>query len=466
MTLQEPRSQASEITQLYPPFVEAPEKPLGTLRFLIEVVRNPLLSLPATVYRQPYVVHRPSRHMTVMWICDPPVIEDILVDKKGQYRKNIFEERLLKPILGNGVLIAEGQNWRWQRRAMAPLFHSRDIMTYVPTMAAAAEEQIARWRADGPDGIRQVDAAMVDTTFSIITRTMLVGGDLAESESIKHAGEAYLARISWELAYTLLGFPKWVPHPAKWQMYRSARQLRTAVDAIMRRRRADADGGDDLLGRLINATDPETGQRMSDELIVDNLLTLLSAGHETTARALVWSLYLLARAPDWQQRARDEIERVSGGGPIGAKEVGELAVTERILKEAMRLYSPVSVIARTPRVPMSLFGYNIKPGDQLIIPLYALHRHEQHWDAPARFDPDRFLPEHERDRPRTVFMPFGGGARICLGMSFAMVEAKAVLATLLRHAAFEWDGAYLPEPVSRVTLRPRHGMPLKVRMLD
>lgn len=449
---------------LYPPAVTPPASPQKTLDFLFTFVRNPLLTLPLAAYHSPMVVHRPTSRIKVAWVCDPDTIEDILVDKLGRFRKNVIEKRVLGPVLGEGILIAEGASWRWQRRAIAPLMRAADIASYVPAMAQATLEQLAQWREEPGSTIRHVDRAMVDLTFTIIARTMLTGGEPAEADMIKREGERFISRTSWELAYTLLRLPPWVPHPEKWRSRRAARRVRQAVTSIVRRRRTQSEHTDDLLGRLLRAEDPETGQTMNDTQIVDNLATLLAAGHETTAKALTWTLYLLARAPDWQRRARDEVLALAGNTPIQAHHVDQLSVLDRVLKESMRLYPPVIVLARTPAEPLELMGETFRPGDQLTIPIWCLHRHEGLWSDPNRFDPDRFLPEYEKDRPRTQYMPFGAGARICIGMSFALVEAKVILATLLQQAAFEWDGSYVPEPVSRVTLRPRDGMPLRVRM--
>lgn len=454
----------TKLPPLYPPAVTPPDAPQKPLKFLLTFVRNPLLTLPKAAYQQPILVHRPTSRIKVAWICDPAAIEDILVDKQGRFKKNVIEQRVLGPVLGEGVLIAEGASWRWQRRAIAPLMRAGDIASYVPAMSQAALEQIERWRADQSGDVQRVDRAMVDLTFAIIARTMLTGGEPAEAEMIKREGEQFISHTSWELAYTLLHLPRWLPHPDKWRSRRAAQRVRQAVFAIVRRRRQQSEQTDDLLGRLLRAEDPETSQKMNDEQVVDNLVTLLAAGHETTAKALTWTLYLLARAPEWQQRARDEVARVAGGDPIEAHHLDHLTIVEQVLKESMRLYPPVIVIARTPTEPVELFGETFQPGDQLTIPIWCLHRHERLWDDPERFDPDRFLAERDKDRPRGQYMPFGAGARICIGMSFALAEAKVILATLLQHASFEWDGVYVPEPVSRVTLRPRDGMPLKVHM--
>ena len=361
-------------------------------------------------------------------------------------------------------MISDGADWRWQRRALAPLFRPVDIQTYVPAMSRAATDQVERWRADTSGRPRAIDEDMLRATYEVILATMLVGGRPAEAETILRAGGEYLSRVSWEMAYGLLRLPTWLPHPASWQMHRASNQLRGAVRAIIERRRAEGGAPTDLLGRLLAARHPDTNEPMPDKLIVSNLLTLLEAGHETTAKALTWTLYLLARAPEWQQRVYEEVRAIAGDRQIDAAMVPRLEVTHRILKEAMRLYPPAPVVARLSSEPVDLGGFPLPAGSQIVIPIFAIHRHRKLWDDPDRFDPDRFLPEAEAGRPRTQYMPFGGGPRVCIGATFAMSEAAVLLATFVRAAKFDWDGKHTPEPISRVTLRPAGGMPLQVTM--
>jgi cytochrome P450 len=205
---------------------------------------------------------------------------------------------------------------------------------------------------------------------------------------------------------------------------------------------------------------------MSERQLIDNLVTFLAAGHETTAKALTWTLYLLARAPDWQERIRAEAVEVAGKDPIAAGHIDALPVTRAVIKEGLRLYPPAPVMTRVAATRTKLGPETIAPGTLVVIPIYVVHRHRKLWDDPDRFDPDRFRPEREAKYPRTQFMPFGFGPRTCIGMSFAMMEATAILATLVRGAHFGWDGTHLPEPLSRVTLRPRGGMPLAVTLRE
>lgn len=447
---------------LYPPTVTPPAQPLPLKRVFFTFVRNPLLTLAQPVYDEPMVVYEPVPGRTIAWITRPDLVEQVLLRQFDDFRKTEVERRVLGASLGDGILTSDGAHWRWQRRAMAPLFRHQDILGYVPHMSGAAEALVQRWRSDGVR-VRQVDDDMVDATFDVIARTMLTGGVPAEADLIKREGAVFLGKSSWELGYALLGLPRWLPHPGTYAMKRATRRLRNAMGAIVARRRAAGDGGSDLLARLLAARNPDSGAPMSDDQLVNNLLTLLEAGHETTARALSWALYLLARAPEWQDRIRAEVRDVAGEGPIAVEHVERLAITERVVKEAMRLYPPAPVIVRTPVKPVTLGDQMIPAHAQIVIPIFAIHRHRKLWADADRFDPDRFLPEREKQIPRSQFMPFGAGPRICLGMSFAMVEAVVLLATFVRAARFDWDGKHLPEPVSRVTLRPKGGMPLMVK---
>ena len=447
---------------LYPPRVTPPDAPLPLPRFFRAFVINPLRGLPRSVYEEDVTVIRPSPRLSIAWVTAPHLIEQVLLADAHRFHKSEVERRVFSRSLRESVLTSDGNSWRWQRRVLAPLFRPSEIAAYVPAMAVAATAQAERWRA--APGVRDIEGDMTRTTFDVILATMLAGNRPAEAEAVMTGGADFLARISWELAYAVLRMPRWLPHPATWQMSRAARRMRDAVTAIVRRRAAypDAAAAGDLLGRLIAARDPETGRPMGEEMLVNNVLTLLEAGHETTAKALTWTLYLLARAPQWQDRVRAEVTAVCGSGPVEAHQVDKLVVTERVLKEAMRLYPPAPVIGRDCDDAVEIAGLHLPAGSQIVIPIWALHRHVKLWDDPDRFDPDRFLPEREEKIARTQYMPFGAGPRICIGSSFAMTEAVVLLATFVRATRFGWDGHHAPEPVSRVTLRPKGGMPLEV----
>jgi len=214
----------------------------------------------------------------------------------------------------------------------------------------------------------------------------------------------------------------------------------------------------------MRARDPETGQTMNDEQLIDNLLTFYLAGHETTARALAWTLYLISQSPEWAAALEEEVARVTGGGPVEGAHLERLVLVQQVLKESMRLYPPVPLINRQCVAAARLDGVEVLPGATVVMPIYAMHRHAKRWEDPDAFDPARFAPERESKIPRYQYIPFGAGPRICIGMAFAMLEATAMLATLLREARFAPVPGHEPTPVARVTLQPGGGLPLQVTL--
>lgn len=450
---------------LYPPTVKPAARALPLSVSIMRFVRNPLRSIPRAVYDEAIVTYGRKRPL-VAWVTDPALLEQILVKETDLFAKTRLDKRVLRPVVGEGLLTADGDHWRWQRRMSSPLFRPADALDYVPTMAEAAEEQVARWREKGKrQGAAltdRIDFAMTETTFAVIARTILAGIDESEGDDIKRTGYQYLRPIMWSVAAALLLLPESLWHPGRGKMRRAAGEFRAVVQRLLDKRRAQGLEGDDLVARMLRARHPDTGVPMTDSQIIDNLATFLVAGHETTAKALTWTLYLLSRAPDWQQRVRDEVDSIAGGRAIGQDDIAKLAITQRVLKESMRLYPPVPAVTRVNREATSLGGKNLPAPALIVIPLYVVHRHRARWSDPDRFDPDRFLPEREATYHRMQFMPFGAGPRVCIGASFAMIEATAVLATLIRRARFAWDGNHAPEPISRVTLHPAGGMPLQV----
>ncbi|MFA5955872.1 cytochrome P450 [Hyphomicrobium sp.] len=452
-------------TALYPPTVTPASRALPLLPFLGRFVRNPLRAIPIAVYNEPVVTYGKKRPL-IAWVTDPALIEDILLKKADLFPKTRLDRRVLKPIIGNGLLTAQGESWRWQRRIASPPFRHTELLTYVPTMVEAANDCVASWTSRGSQPfVTNVEEDITETTFAIIARTILAGVSRRDGDSIKRAGRAYLDPISWEVAASLLQLPEMMWHPGKRRMRKAATELRSIVRNLVVQRRKESVPGTDLLARMLTAKDPDTGEPMADEMIADNLATFLFAGHETTAKALTWTLYVLARAPEWQDRLREEIFATVGSGQLDATAIAKLPITSRVLKEVMRLYPPAPVMTRVTAEDMEIGGKQLPKPTLIVIPIFAVHRHTALWQDPNRFDPDRFLPENEARYPRTQFMPFGYGQRVCIGSSFAILEAMAILATLLRSVRFEWDGRHAPEPVSRVTLRPKGGMPLIVRPL-
>lgn len=451
-----------DMPALYPPAITPPDAPLPLLKFLREFPKNPLRSVPRAAYEEDiFVLRSKFPKVTYVWITGPELVEEILIRNAADLQKSRVEKRVFAKSVGDSVLTADGSEWRWQRRILAPLFRHLEITSYVPEMSAAAARQVDVWRTAGP-GIRNIESDMSQAALRVIMATMLADSDMSVGRRIMEGTEAYLSKASWEAAYAILRLPEWLPHPGTWRMNNSSRQLRSIMADLIAARRRSGANHDDLLGRLLAARDPQTDAPMDDKGLINNLSTLLLAGHETTAKALTWTLYLLARAPEWQRVVREEVENVTGGKPVAAGDIDRLAVTTRVLKESMRLYPPAPVIARLNSKSIDVRGEHLGPGSNIVFPVYAIHRHRKLWSDPDRFDPDRFLPENEKSLLRTQYMPFGAGPRICIGQSFASVEAVALLATFIQSAVFDWDGNHMPEPISRITLRPSGGMPLQV----
>jgi cytochrome P450 len=446
--------------------VKPSRKALPLLPFIARFIRNPLRSLPRAVYEQPIVLYRNRKNRPlVAWVMSPTLIETILLKESDSYGKTLLDKRIMRPIIGEGLLTSEGDAWKWQRKLASPLFRHSEILSYLPSMVAASHEQIAEWRDKGATHEAAIDNDMTETTFKIISRTVLAGIREDEGEAIKTAGRAYLEPISWEIAASMLLLKEGFWHPGRNRMRRAAVAERAAVTKLLERRRRETPDAEDLLARMLRARHPETGEPMPDSMLIDNLATFLLAGHETTAKALTWTLYLLARAPDWQKRVREEIVAVTGTRDVIADDLERLPITHRVLKEALRLYPPAPVLTRVNLKPVTLGGNRLETRTLIVLPVFAIHRHKTLWEDPDRFDPDRFLPEREARYTRTQFMPFGFGPRVCIGQAFAMIEAATVLATLIKSAEFSTDARNAPEPVSRVTLRPKGGMRLTVRML-
>ena len=446
-------------------------EPVSQLQLLRAILRNSLEAVPAAAYTQP-LARRRFLGREVIYVTDPELIRQVLVEQESSFVKAETTRRVLVPALGQGLLTAEGAHWRWQRRAAAPAFRHDRLLGFMPAMLAAAGRTRDRWLALPAGGTVEVAHEMMRTTYDVIVETMLSDAAGLDQAGIEQAIAAYLGSAPWAVMAGLFGLPGWLPLPRRRQGRRAREYVRDALLGIVRRRRGGQGGVDggrpDLLTLLLDAHDPEDGRAMSDQEAADNLLTFIVAGHETTALTLTWSLYLLACHPEAEARIVQEVGRVTGGGPIGAGHVADLAYTRQVVQEAMRLYPPAAMVARMAVRDVRLGGLAIPAGTPTNVPIYAVHRHAALWREPDAFDPDRFLPEAVADRHRYAYLPFGAGPRICIGASFAMLEAVAVLATLVQ--AFRPVMAPGPGPVPRlrITLRPQGGvrMVMEPRMMD
>jgi cytochrome P450 len=440
--------------------VAPPEKPLSTLRYLRTVVRNPLEVWPEAIYREPVYVDRFLGQKTLL-VMDPDLVKRMLIDEPERYVKSEMMKRLLAPALGNGMLNADGADWRRQRRIVAPIFRPDRIASFVGEMLTAGEREADRLAALPDGGIVQLSHEMMRTTFEVVTETILTGAERLDVPAVERAIGDYLGGTGWVVALSQLRLPQGFPYPGKRRVTRARNYLRKITAEMVAERRREG-SRPDLIQALIDARDEETGEGITDTEIVDNLLTFVAAGHETTALALIWTLYLLSLNPAVEARVLGEIERATGPSGLAPDDVAGLTYTRQVIEEAMRLYPPAPSILRQPVGKGEIGGVAVDEDTSIFSPIYAIHRHRALWDDPDRFDPDRFAPEAAKARHRFAYLPFGGGPRVCIGMGFSLLEAVAILAKILPRFSFTATGEP-PIPVAQITLRPKTRMPMLVR---
>ncbi|KQT46763.1 cytochrome P450 [Methylobacterium sp. Leaf456] len=430
---------------------------------LATMLRSMIEAWPEEVYAQPAVATRFLGRRTT-FVCEPQLIRSLLVDQSDALERETFMLRALAPALGRGILTADGAFWRGQRRTAAPMFRPDRIRGFVPAIAAAAEAGRARWQAAAKADAPAADILpeLMRTAFEIIVATMISGDSEMQVGPFGRAIDDYLSQTQWKIALAHLGAPEWMPHPGARRGAAAARFLRRETARTVARRRARGEPGRDLLGLLLEARDPETGLGLPEDALIDNLLTFVAAGHETTALALAWTLRLVADRPEVEARMLAEIAALPAPLAENPDGVERLTYTRQVLMESMRLYPPAPLIVRRATAEVRLGEARIPAGESIHVPVYALHRNRALWDRPDAFDPDRFAPAIHAGRDRYAYLPFGAGPRVCIGMGLALTECLVVLATLLPALRFVPERAEMPEAQFRVTLRPRGGIPMRV----
>ena len=431
----------------------------SSIATLFAIVRNPIEATPPECFHEP-LVSAPLFGRPRLYLSDPVLIHEAYVRNADRLSKGVVVPRVLAPAFGNGLLSADGGHWRHQRRAAAPAFAHDKLMACLPAMIAAAEATRDGWL--GCHEIVDVNHAMTTTTFAIIAETMLSGAGATDAARYERDLGTYLGATSWLAAIAMAGLPASTPFPGRRNAMAAAKWLRSTVGAMVVERRAQRGAPrQDLVSLLLAARDSETGRGLDDAEIVDNLLTFIAAGHETTAQGLAWTFRLLADAPEVEAEVVAEIENVTRGGPLLPGHVARLGVVRRVFSESMRLYPPAPLIERRVEQDMVIGGSKVVAGTTLVVPIHALHRRVGLWDDPERFDPSRFALEQVEARHRYGYMPFGAGPRICIGAGFSMLEAVAILAVLLRAVRLNAIEP-APSPRMRLTLRPSKPIRMQV----
>jgi cytochrome P450 len=386
----------------------------------------------------------------------------VLLDNAANYRKSDLTRRLLEPGIGRGLLTSEGETWRRHRRIMAPAFDPRSVAGYAPIMADVVRELLERWRSLPAGGEIDISTEMMHTTLHIISRAMFSTDSDGIVDVVGHGVEEYQKRVRPTLL-DLVGAPLWLR-----RILSPRRRIEAmvafdhAVDDLIGARRHNPDlHPHDLLSRLIRARDLDGGEGMSAQEVRDQVVTIFMAGHETTAQALSWTFYLLARHPEVELKLHKELSEVLSGRPPSAEDLKNLPYTRMVIEESMRLYPPVHTMARQALGADQVLGHRIPAGATVLISPWLLHRKPSLWRGPDRYQPERFAADVASSRHRFAYIPFGAGPRICIGAAFAIQEAMLILALVSQHYILRLKSGHPVEPQGLITLRPRHG----IRML-
>ena len=438
-------------------------QPLSLLPFLWISWRDPIRMWSERHFNEPQL-HGHSVLGEILVVSHPEGVRHVLTENASNYVKGDLQRRVLGPMLAEGLLLTEGDTWRRARRILAPLFTPAKMATLNARMAEVCHARVASWSLSAHGRVLDIDSEMSGLTFDILSATMFSDELGGEARGFERALNQFLANGARIDPLDVLGAPDWAPRLGRLASFRSARFFERRVTRLVEARRAHIEASgeahDDLLSALLMARDENGGPGLSDEEVAANILTFILAGHETTARALGWTLHLLSRQPEYLARLQAEADAFDVSQPRWAD---NLPWTRAVLEETMRLFPPAPTMARTALADDEVGGQKIKAGATVIISPWILQRHKLLWDQPDAFKPERFLPENRKAVDRYAYIPFSAGPRVCIGAAFAIQEAMIALAAILRVAEVEAVTAVEPRPVHQITLRSSQPMRLRLR---
>jgi cytochrome P450 len=392
---------------------------------------------------------------------NPDDIQYVLVKAPHKFHKSPNLKAVTGPILGQGLLTSDGEFHRQQRKLIQPAFHHQRISRYADVMV----DYTARMLTDWQDGAAfDVHDEMMRLTMAIVAKTLFDADVSHDADSIGEAIGFAIADASARMTQ-LAQLPLWVPTRGNQMRRRNRDIIERTIRSMIEERRASGEDRGDLLSMLLLAQDEVSGAGMSNQQVRDEAMTLFIAGHETTANALTWALYLLSQHPEVEARLQAELDSVLGERLPTMSDLRALSYTDQVIKEAMRLYPPAWLVTRLAIEDVTVGAYTISKGI-VIMSQYVMHHHPAYWDAPDEFRPERFSPGWEDRVPKFAYFPFGGGPRICIGNSFAAMEAVLVLATIMQRWTFRIAPSHAVEMEPLITLRPRGGMPMFARQRE
>lgn len=389
-------------------------------------------------------------------VTNPVLVHEILVERAKEFHKADMIRTAVGAFVGNGLFLNEGESWRRQRKLSQPAFHHQRIAAYGETMVQQTLDLLTGWQ---PGETRDIAEEMTELTLGIVNKTLFNVDVRAQAD---HIGELMVTVLTRANDRINNYDPIWARlFKAKERREATAiQELFAIIEGIIDQHRRNGEDTGDLLSMLLAARDEE-GNPMSEQQLRDEVITLFIAGHETTANAVAWAFYLVARHPEVEAKLLQELASLNGQPPTMA-DLAQLPYSEQVIKEAMRLYPPAGGVTRQPIHDITLGGYPIAKGSTVAISTYAMHHDPKLYPDPERFDPERFTPENEAKLPRMAYLPFGGGPRICIGNSFAMMEARLILATVLQRFSLQLASTKAVRAEQLFTLRPKGGLKMVV----
>ncbi len=445
----------------HPPAPTPRTKPLGALGFVWTMARNPLAIWSEAAFTEP-VIRADWLGVPTIIISDPAAIRHVMVENAKNYAMQPLRQRVLRPILRDGLLTAEGELWRRTRKSLAPVFAPRNTAAFGPIMLERSE-LFAAGLAQSAGTVVDLAEQMTLLAFDILQATLFSGDIAGEPREFASAVAALLRTMGRVDPMDVLDAPSFVPRLTRVMGQRSLGYFRRLIEATIEKRqalieRAPEQAPRDLLTLLLEA------DGLSRNEIEDNIITFIGAGHETTARALGWTLYLLSQAPEERAKVEAELDAhdFADGEPMGW--VDRLVLTRAAFEEAMRLYPPAPSLNRMAIEADKAGGVPIPKGATVLIMPWILHRHSKLWTEPNGFVPARFRPGARESIDRFQYLPFGVGPRVCIGQYFAMQEGVVALAALMRRLRFDYVGQRPPWPVQKITVQPEEAMPVRISL--
>ncbi len=435
-----------------------PEK-VSLWRYM-KLFRADILSAqPAKLYRA-WMAEFKTPFFRSYLVNDPDLLRTVLNDRPDDFPKSDRIGAGLRPLLGNSVFLTNGAVWKRQRRIIDPAFEGGKLRDAFPAILAAGQDAVTRWRGQATGDPVDVEPATSHVAADVIFRT-LFSVPITDRDALAVFTEFQSYQRSQPIL-NLAAFvkaPAWMPRFFRKDTRASADRIRKLITLMTEARQArigQGDAPDDLSTKIMTMRDPDTGERFETSEMVDQVAIFFLAGHETSASALSWALYLLATHPEWQERVAAE-----AGALDDFASLSKLKVTRDVFREALRLYPPVPMMVRETVQPETFRKRSVRIGAQIVLSPWHLHRHERLWDNPDGFDPARWETENGKACARTAYKPFSSGPRVCTGAGFAMIEGVVLLALLVRAYRFTAVNEHVPVPVAHLTVRTRDGMWLR-----